>query len=76
MIKCLSPINVTQGYSDEVDSRKPLTSHAEQFYKDIGVDISLSRFEIEIETFKKIGSKIIYSSPYMDMVLDIKVFSF
>ena len=70
-----SPINVTQGYSDEADSRKPFTSHAEQFYKDIGVDISLSRFEIEIETFKKIGSKIIYSSPY-GYGIGHKVFSF
>jgi len=60
----LSPINVTKGYSEEVDSRKPMSPFIEQIYKDNGIDISLSRFEIDIETYKKLDSEPDYNKGY------------
>ena len=60
----LSPINVTKGYSEEVDSRKPMSPFIEQMYKDNGIDISLSRFEIDIEAYKKLDSEPDYHKGY------------
>lgn len=63
-IELLSPINVTKGYSEEVDQRQPRSSILLDFYKDKGIDISLSRFEIDIEVYKKLDSEPDYHKSY------------
>ena len=64
MIKHLTTINVTKGYSEETDSRRPMSPFIEQMYKDNGIDTALSRFEISIESFKKLGSEPNYHLPF------------
>ncbi|MBL6791510.1 MAG: hypothetical protein ISQ46_05660, partial [Methylophilaceae bacterium] len=63
-IELLSPINVTKGYSEEVDQRQPRSSILLDFYKEKGIDISLSRFEIDIEVYKKLDSEPDYHKGY------------